>query len=64
MDGRTTRLHINSLRKYNFPETETDGVNMMVISGDAETDDDALITSLPNFPDRHSGWWRYRHGVR
>ena len=44
-------MHINSLRKYNVPDTDGERFNMMVISGDIETDEEGLITSLPDFPD-------------
>ena len=48
---RKTILHINSLRKYNFPETEGERVNMMIVSGQAEEYEEGLITGLPDEPD-------------
>ena len=36
---RRVKMHINSLRKYNFPNTDGERVNMMVISGDIEVRD-------------------------
>jgi len=48
---RKVKMHINSLQKYNFPDTDRERVNMMVISGDIEADEEGLITSLPDFPD-------------
>lgn len=32
INRRQVKMHINSLRKYNFPAADSDGVNMMVVS--------------------------------
>jgi len=46
MDHRKAMLHINSLRKF-YPETyDKNGLNLVIVNGDDEDDDNGLTIGL------------------